>query len=94
MQASLPDCDAQLISTPPASASFLESRPLDAPLGRLGPLEVRLARNATEVAAAQEVRYRVFYDELGARYPGLEAQERRDADRFDAVCDHLVVFDN
>ena len=30
-------------------------------------LEVRLARNAAEIAAAQEVRYRVFYDELGAR---------------------------
>lgn len=94
MQATLPDCDTHLISAPPASAGFVERRPLDTPLGRLGPLEVRLARNATEVSAAQEVRYRVFYDELGARYSGLEAQERRDADRFDAVCDHLLVFDN
>ncbi len=37
-----------------------------APLGRIGSLAVRLARNEAEVAAAQEVRYRVFYDELGA----------------------------
>ena len=36
-------------------------------LGRIGSLEVRLARSEQEVAAAQEVRFRVFYDELGAR---------------------------
>ena len=63
-----------------------------APLGRIGSLEVRLARNEDEIAAAQEVRYRVFYDELGAGH-GLKALDRRDADRFDAACDHLLVFD-
>ena len=94
MQTALPDRDAHLISALPASSGFHEKRPLDASLGRLGPLEVRLARNAAEVAAAQEVRYRVFYDELGARYSGREALEKRDADRFDAACDHLLVFDN
>jgi putative hemolysin len=55
---------------------------------------VRLARNSAEIAAAQEVRYRVFYDELGARKHELHSMERRDADRFDAICDHLLVFDN
>ena len=69
-----------------------ESLPQGAALGRIGSLEVRLARDAAEVAADQEVRYRVFYDELGAR-GGLEALDRRDADRFDAVCDHLLVLD-
>jgi putative hemolysin len=63
-------------------------------LGRIGPLEVRLARNASEVTAAQEIRFRVFYEELGARRDAAHAQEERDADRFDAVCDHLLVFDS
>jgi len=54
---------------------------------------VRLARNAAEIAAAQEVRYRVFYDELGASNAGVGALRSRDADRFDEVCDHLLVFD-
>jgi putative hemolysin len=63
------------------------------PLGRIGTLEVRLARNSAEIAAAQEVRYRVFYDELGARKHELNSMERRDADRFDPICDHLLVFD-
>ena len=63
-------------------------------LGRIGPLEVRLARNASEVAAAQEIRFRVFYDELGARRRAAHALEQRDADRFDLLCDHLLVFDS
>jgi putative hemolysin len=62
-------------------------------LGRIGPLEVRLARNASEVAAAQEIRFHVFYEELGARRHAAHALEQRDADRFDPVCDHLLVFD-
>ncbi|CAM5384030.1 GNAT family N-acyltransferase [Mycolicibacterium aubagnense] len=63
-------------------------------LGKIGSLEVRLARDELEIAAAQEIRYRVFYDELGARKSRLQSLERRDADRFDPVCDHLLVFDN
>lgn len=62
-------------------------------LGRLGTLEVRLARDEREVAAAQRVRYDVFYAELGARMPENATTDRRDADRFDALCDHLLVFD-
>lgn len=62
-------------------------------LGRIGSLEVRLAQSPDEVAAAQEVRYRVFYEELGARSDDLDASERRDADRFDSACDHLLVLD-
>ncbi len=62
-------------------------------LGRIGPMEVRLARNASEIAAAQEVRFRVFYEELGARRDAAQELESRDADRFDSFCDHLLVFD-
>lgn len=67
--------------------------PAGALLGRIGTLEVRLARNSSEIAAAQEVRFRVFYDELGAKRDFVHELEARDADRFDAACDHLVVFD-
>ena len=62
-------------------------------LGRIGTLEVRLTRDPQEIAAAQEVRYRVFYEELGARKHAIHALEQRDADRFDAICDHLLVYD-
>ena len=63
-------------------------------LGRIGPLEVRLARTETEIAAAQEIRFRVFYAELGARRHAAHALDERDADRFDSVCDHLLVLDS
>lgn len=62
-------------------------------LGRIGSLEVRLARDADEIEATQRVRYRVFHEELGAQAHSAGTQERRDADRFDDVCDHLLVFD-
>src|SRR5262249_29774195 len=37
-----------------------------ATLGRLGPLEVRLARNAADVRRAQRLRFQVFYQEMSA----------------------------
>ncbi|MBX3531375.1 MAG: GNAT family N-acetyltransferase [Rhizobiaceae bacterium] len=63
------------------------------PLGRIASLEVRLARTPVEIEAAQRVRYRVFYEEMGARAGEALAIDRRDADRFDAICDHLLVID-
>lgn len=62
-------------------------------LGRIGSLETRLARTAAEVDAAQALRYRVFVEEMGAVLPEAEMRSRRDIDRFDAICDHLLVLD-
>lgn len=55
-----------------------------------GSLVVRLAKDI-EVQACLRLRYRVFYEELGAKPHGDIAEQRMDSDRFDAVCDHLVV---
>lgn len=60
-------------------------------LGRLGTLEVRLARDSGEMRAAQRVRHAVFCAELGANSGSLA--ERIEADGFDALCDHLIVVD-
>ena len=57
-------------------------------------LQVRLARNAMEIDAAQALRYRVFYEEMGAQPTAEMAAQRRDFDRFDAECDHLLVIDH
>lgn len=62
-------------------------------LGRIGPLETRLARNAREIDAAQAVRYRVFVEEMKAQIPQEAARRKRDADAWDPVCDHLLVLD-
>ncbi len=60
---------------------------------RIGDLEVRLARSAAEVDAAQALRYRVFYDEMAARPSPEVAASLRDTDSFDAIADHLLVID-
>lgn len=62
-------------------------------LGRLGPLEVRLATNASDIRDAQMLRYDVFFEEGSAIPDPLLAQQRRDHDAFDAICDHLLVVD-
>ena len=54
-------------------------------------LMLRLASGPEESRACQALRYRVFYEELAARPDAEALATRRDADRFDAICDHLVV---
>ncbi|MCE1235306.1 MAG: GNAT family N-acetyltransferase [Hyphomicrobiales bacterium] len=66
----------------------------EAPLGRIGNLEVRLARTVGEVKRAQELRYRVFYEEMSAIPDAWTMVTRRDADAFDAICDHILVLDH
>ena len=68
--------------------------PADETLGRLGTLEVRLARNPAEVRRAQRLRYRVFYKEGAAIADAKTRLSRRDIDAFDSICDHLLVIDH
>ena len=52
-------------------------------LARANQLELRLTRDPAEITAAQQLRYRVFYEEMGA-VPTAEMQAARlDADLFD-----------
>ncbi len=61
--------------------------------GRIGSLEVRLASTRSDVRLAQRLRYRVFYDEMSATPSFTAHMRRRDEDRYDGVCDHLLVVD-
>jgi putative hemolysin len=63
-------------------------------LGRLGSLEVRLARNAADVRRAQKLRYKVFYQEMSAIADAATLIAQRDFDAFDPICDHLLVLDH
>jgi putative hemolysin len=62
-------------------------------LATSGALEVRLAETEAEVEAAQQLRYRVFYEEMSAIPTPKMRAEGRDFDRFDDYCDHLLVVD-
>jgi putative hemolysin len=63
-------------------------------LGRMGSLEVRLAQTAAEVRQAQKLRYHVFYQERSAIPNAAQQFAGRDVDAYDAVCDHVLVFDH
>jgi putative hemolysin len=60
---------------------------------RSGQLQVRLAETAADIDAVQALRYRIFYESLGARPRPEMSRRRRDFDRFDNHCDHLLVLD-
>jgi putative hemolysin len=61
--------------------------------GRIGSLEVRLARKKSEIRRAQRLRYKVFYEEMSATPGALAMLSRRDEDTFDPIFDHLIVLD-
>jgi putative hemolysin len=62
-------------------------------LATSGALEVRLAETEHEVALAQRLRYEIFYQEKSAIPSDEMRASRRDFDKFDDVCDHLLVID-
>lgn len=56
-----------------------------------GRFKVYLAVDDVEIAEAQQLRYKVFAEEMGARLPS--AHLGLDIDAFDNLCDHLLVRD-
>jgi putative hemolysin len=62
-------------------------------LAAAGALEVRLAETEHEVEQAQKLRYHIFYEEMAAVPSPQMQREKRDFDKFDDVCDHLLVVD-
>ena len=58
-----------------------------------GALEVRLAETEHEIEQAQRLRYTVFYEEMCAIPSPRMRELRRDFDKYDEVCDHLLVVD-
>jgi L-ornithine Nalpha-acyltransferase len=69
-----------------SSAPFVEIRS-----GHLG---VRIAAGPAEIDAVQALRYRVFYQEMGARPDEATSASGRDRDIYDTVADHLLVVDH
>ncbi|MEO1693723.1 MAG: GNAT family N-acyltransferase [Pseudomonadota bacterium] len=78
-----------------AGPHLVEKRDAPEPkiFGKVGSLEVRLARGLSDLRRAQRLRYKVFYEEMSATPSRAVARSRRDEDVYDAVCDHLLVVD-
>jgi L-ornithine Nalpha-acyltransferase len=71
-----------------------QRNPLAGSIARVGEMEVRLAGTKKEIRKAQRLRFKVFFGEGGAVADAKTALTRRDADRFDKFCDHLIVIDH
>jgi putative hemolysin len=78
--------DMPLVVGPTEGAPFPELR-----AGNLG---ARIAVSASEIDAIQALRYRVFYEEMGASASPGVAATGRDSDQFDTIADHLLVVDH
>lgn len=61
---------------------------------RSGNMEVFVASKASDITAAQALRYQVFYEEMGAKSTPEIEKTKLDIDEFDAVCDHLLVVEH
>ena len=79
---------AQIVSEAPSEEVISHS------FGAGGGVEVRVSRDPADIAAAQALRYRVFYQEMMAVPSAAMASSGRDFDDFDAVCDHVLVIDH
>lgn len=61
---------------------------------KAGTLEVGIASRKEDILAAEELRYKVFFEEMGAPITPEVRASKRDKDIFDDVCDHLLVVDH
>ncbi len=69
---------------------MLKQQPSDSLEQSRGNLAFSFARNSSEIAEAQRLRYKVFAEEMGAN---IQAEDGHDCDRYDEFCDHLLVRD-
>lgn len=80
------------LSQPRGSLHRPDTASVAAPAPTLpGNLEVHWARHLDEVRQAQQLRYQVFADEMGARLQ--TSISGHDVDLFDDYCEHLLVRD-
>lgn len=80
------------ILPPKENPYFLPAPPELAKMDISG-LQLRVATTVEEIIKAQEIRYQVFYEELGAKPVENMESLKRDYDEFDHYCTHLLVVD-
>ena len=62
-------------------------------LAEHGALQVRIAESKHDVKAAQRLRYHIFYQEMSAIPNRRMRLQKRDFDKYDRFCDHMLVVD-
>lgn len=57
-----------------------------------GQFSLHITRDPQHIKKAQELRYRVFFTEMGGRSTGTTVGI--DEDQYDPLCDHMIVYDH
>lgn len=87
------------VSVPGYGAENLPSQRLNWKLPETGPIceagemQVYVSQDAEVIRAAQALRYQVFYEEMDAEPSPENRALGLDVDKYDAICDHLIVLD-
>ncbi len=76
------------------SQGFTTATPKALDLTRQDGIRLKLADSAADVEACQALRFKVFYEDGGARRNADSLTRKLDADVYDEICDHLMVIDN
>ena len=77
----------------PSKNPYLMEAPDEIKKMTINGLMLKVAETVDEIKKAQELRYKVFYEEYGADPIGEMGTLKRDYDRFDDVSTHLLVID-
>ena len=86
-------------SVPGSGAEILPSQRLNwnmpetGPICEAGDMQVYVSQDPEVIRAAQALRYQVFYEEMDAEPSPENRALGLDVDKYDAICDHLIVLD-
>ncbi len=59
-----------------------------------GDFSLYITRDPKHILKAQELRYKVFFNEMSGRDTNSNHKLHLDSDEYDALCDHMIVYDN
>lgn len=79
---------------PESGAPSVTQPKYDLGMLRAGNMEVFIASRPQDIEASQVLRYQVFFEEMKAQKTEQAIKTGRDFDKFDEVCDHLLVAEH
>jgi putative hemolysin len=58
-----------------------------------GSFLLHITRNPEHIRNAQQLRYRIFFEEMSGKSSPSSSSTKLDVDEYDSLCDHMIVYD-